>query len=116
MHILSHWCRSMLLFWPVVFVSALTGLVGLDDLQHALQSRLGLPVQLPQLLPDRTRAGRVGRLPAGNTHRDQPSAGSASSNNQTCAAAKNQDTRSAGSDDKIECQDPRSTGSYDNIT
>ena len=26
---------------------------------------------------------------------------------QKCAAAENQDPRSAGSDDKIECQDPR---------
>ena len=30
---------------------------------------------------------------------------------QTCAAAKNKDPRSAGSDNKIECQDPRSVGS-----
>ena len=30
----------------------------------------------------------------------------------TCAAAKNQGIRSAGSDDKIKCQAPRSTGTH----
>ena len=35
---------------------------------------------------------------------------------QTCAEVKNQDSRSAGSDDKIECQDPRSTGFHGKIT
>ena len=35
---------------------------------------------------------------------------------QTCAAAKNQNLRSAGSADKKECQDPRSAGSRGKIT
>ena len=35
---------------------------------------------------------------------------------ETCVAAKNQYTRSAGSNDKIGCQDQRSTGSHGKIT